>query len=67
MKTSDEFDCVKMKADIQRRLLEEYSNMDVEQSRRVQQDKIASDPVLGPFLSKVAVFSPASSPTCAKK
>ena len=60
MKKPKEFDCAKMKWDIQQHLLEEYSEMSPEQVHRCQQQRIASDPVLGPFLRKVAASSPAA-------
>jgi hypothetical protein len=58
MKCPKEFDCVQMKQDIQQKLLAEYSGMDSETARLSQRQQIASDPVLGPFLLKVADSSP---------
>jgi hypothetical protein len=60
MKNPKKFDCVQMKSDIQQRLLAEYSEMSPEQTRLSQQQRIASDPLLGPFLQKVSDSSPAT-------
>jgi hypothetical protein len=53
------FDCVQMKWDIQQRLLDELERLSPEQSRRMQQERIAADPLLGPFLQKVVASAPA--------
>ena len=58
MKQAKKFDCVQMKRDIQQRLLAEYSEMSPEQTRLAQQQRIASDTLLGPFLRKVSDSSP---------
>ncbi len=55
MKKPDDFDCVKMKWDIQQRLLKEYAGASSEQARLSQQERIAADPLLGSFLKNVAV------------
>ena len=60
MKNPKDFDCVQMKRDIQQRLLTEYSEMSPELARLSQQQQIASDPLLGPFLRTVADSSPAT-------
>ena len=60
MKNPKKFDCVQMKSDIQQRLLAEYSEMSPEQTRLSQQQRIASDLLLGPFLRKVSESSPAA-------
>ena len=58
MKNHKEIDCVQMKGDIQERLLCEFEGMSPEEMRRAQQQRIASDPLLGPFLQKVAASPP---------
>ena len=58
MKNRKEFDCVQMKWDIQKRLLDEFQAMTTEEMRRAQHERIAADPLLGPFLQKVAVPPP---------
>jgi len=60
MKKHKEFDCVQMKWDIQQRLLKKYSSASPKQIRSRQQDHIAADPLLGPFLRNVATSSPTS-------
>jgi hypothetical protein len=60
MKEKKGFDCVQMKWDIQQRLLHEFQGMGHEEIRRAQQQRIAADPLLGPFLQKIAVSSPTS-------
>lgn len=47
------FDCVKMKWDIQRRIMEEFAEVPAEEARRIQRQQIEADPILGPFLRKV--------------
>ena len=58
MKNHKEFDCVQMKWDIQQQLLNESRGMSQEEVRRTQQQRIAADPLLGPFLQKVAISAP---------
>jgi hypothetical protein len=60
MKSPKPFDCVQMKSDIQRRLLDEFQRLSADELRRAQQQRIAADPLLGPFLQRVAASSPAS-------
>jgi len=52
MKTKD-FDCVRMKHDIQQKLLAEFRGLSLEERRRLIERRIASDPVLGPFWRNV--------------
>lgn len=47
------FDCVQMKWDIQRRLIERFKNMPRDRIRDQKRKMIQEDPVLGPFLEKV--------------
>jgi hypothetical protein len=62
MKNPKGFNCVQMKWDIQQRLLKEFQGMDREEARRTQQERIAGDPLLRPFLERVVV-SPATAPS----
>jgi hypothetical protein len=63
MNKCKDFDCVQMKRDIQRRLAEELQNMDPQSIRQAECDRIVGDPVLGPFLRKVAVSHLVHSPS----
>lgn len=56
-----EFDCVRMKWDIQQRLLSEYQGANPQKVREAEREHIAADPVLGPFLQKVVTSRPAPS------
>ena len=47
------FDCVRMKWEIQRKQREELSALPEEERRRVLQERIEADPILGPFLRRV--------------
>ena len=50
-----EFDCVRMKAEIQRRLLEEEQELGKEEAILRRQERLLSDPILGPLtLAKLA-------------
>jgi hypothetical protein len=49
-----DFDCVRMKWEIQQRLLNEFHGMNRDEAERTQQQRISADPLLGPFLQKVA-------------
>ena len=55
------FDCVQMKWDIQRKLEEELPELTEEEKRRVQMERVAKNPILGPFLERVRQASNASS------
>lgn len=52
MKEKD-FDCVQMKWDIQQKLLEEENRLGIDEARRVRQDRLRADPILGPFLQRL--------------
>ena len=47
------FDCVQMKWDIQRKQREELAGMSEDDRRRIQEERIAADPILGPFIEQV--------------
>ena len=46
---SKPFDCVRMKREIQTRILEEMEGLSDEERRRLTEERILADPVLGPF------------------
>jgi len=50
MKKAKKFDCVEMKARIQEKLRKDYAGMSEEEARRIQMEKVLSNPVLGPFV-----------------
>jgi len=47
------FDCVAMKHEIQQRIAEETRAMTDEEKRRWTRQKIAGDPILGPYWAKL--------------
>lgn len=47
------FDCVKMKHDIQKQLLKDYEGLSLEERRKLTEERIAADPILGPFWRKI--------------
>ena len=47
------FDCVKMKWDIQKKLLAEYSGVPDDQAHQRQMEKVRKNSLLGPFLDKL--------------
>jgi hypothetical protein len=53
-----EFDCVQMKWDIQQRLLGELQGASSPKIRQIEQERIAADPLLGPFLQKITISHP---------
>ena len=50
MKQVKDFDCVQMKWDIQQKLLREIDDLGEEEARRRQRERVANNPILGPFL-----------------
>ena len=48
-----EFDCVQMKWDIQQNLLEEETRLGIAEARIRRAERLANDPVLGPFLKRL--------------
>ena len=55
MKPEKQFDCVRMKADIQERLLREVAELGEEEAQRRRAERLSRDPILGSFLrTKVA-------------
>jgi hypothetical protein len=53
MKPIKDFDCVQMKWDIQRKLLEEERQFRPEEARRRRNERVRNDPILGPFLQRL--------------
>ncbi len=52
MRKKKTFDCVQMKWEIQRKLAEEQPGMPEEEKRRMQMQRVANNPILGPFLRR---------------
>ena len=46
------FDCVQMKWDIQREIAQEFDGIPDNEANRMQSERIAKNPILGPFLIK---------------
>ena len=55
------FDCVRMKWDIQRKQREELARMSEADKRRIQMERVAADPILGPFIQRTRNGSTPSS------
>ncbi len=53
MSAKKDFDCVEMKREIQRRILESYAGRPAAETRRLQWEEIQRDPILGPYLARV--------------
>ena len=47
------FDCVQMKWDIQQKEAAEFAGVSEEEKRRILDQRIANNPILGPFLRRV--------------
>lgn len=52
-KSKKQFDCVQMKWDIQRKIAQEFKGMSEDKAHKIQAERIAKNPILGPFLQKV--------------
>lgn len=48
-----DFDCVQMKWDIQQKLLQEETELGIEEARRRRDERLRNDPILGPFLKRM--------------
>lgn len=55
MKKYKTFDCVQMKWDIQKKIANEFADIPDEEAHRIQSERIATNPILGPFLNKVRI------------
>ena len=53
MTKAKSFDCVEMKWAIQRRIAEEFAGVSDEEANRIQAERVARNPVLGPFVREV--------------
>ena len=49
MKKEKKFDCVRMKDEIQAKLLKEYDGLSDDEIHELRRKKIEADPVLGPI------------------
>jgi len=52
MKKDKKFDCVKMKWDIQQKIMKEFSGMPDEQAHKIQMERVSKSPILGDFYKK---------------
>ncbi len=52
------FDCVEMKNQIQREMLEKYEGLTPEEIREEQRREIENDPILGPLYREMQVYDP---------
>ena len=57
MKQDKKFDCVRMKAEIQERLLREIAELGEEEAARRRRDRLAHDPILRSFLARKTASS----------
>jgi hypothetical protein len=55
--TPKQFDCVQMKGDIQQQLAEEFAGMPEAEAQRIIDQRIATNPILGPVLKRIRVIS----------
>lgn len=53
MKKTKEFDCVRMKDEIQAKLLKEYEGLSADQIHEMRRKRIEADPILGPIYKKM--------------
>ena len=53
MKPIEDFDCVRMKWDIQQKLLEEERQLGKKEAHRRQDERVRNNPILGPFLQRL--------------
>ena len=51
MKRQKTFDCVEMKHEIQKKIVEEFGMMNDEEAHRIQMEQISGNPILGQFLN----------------
>ncbi len=67
MKKKKSFDCVQMKWDIQQKLMKEYEGLTLEERKKLMEQKILADPILGPWYRKVRQQSAAPSAVAESK
>lgn len=63
MSGAKRFDCVEMKWAIQRRLAEEMAGRTPDEVARLTWERVAADPILGPFLRAVGAEPPVAPPS----
>ncbi len=56
-KMNKKFDSVQMKMDIQKQIAEEFAEVSENEAQRIMDKRVATDPILGPFLKNVRVIS----------
>ena len=56
METSQKFNCVQMKWEIQQHLAQEFANMTDDEAHKIQMERVRQNPILGQFLKKVALL-----------
>ena len=66
MKHEKAFDCVRMKAEIQERLLHEIAEWGEEEAARRRHERLAGDPALRGFLDRLAAASSGATPSQTK-
>lgn len=54
MRKNKDFDCVEMKWKIQQDLLREEEELGREEAKKRRRQRVFEDPILGPFLAKLA-------------
>lgn len=57
MKKPKGFDCVRMKDEIQAKLLREYEGLSDDEIHELRRKKIEADPILGPIYKKMRTAS----------
>ena len=57
MKQDKKFDCIRMKTEIQERLLREIAEFGEEEAARRRCDRLVHDPILGVFLERKTASS----------
>jgi hypothetical protein len=55
VRKSKEFDCVRMKREIQEKLRKEFEGMTAEEAREARRRRIAEHSVIGPFAEQVRI------------
>lgn len=60
MKKNKNFDCVRMKWEIQQKILAETEGKSPEEVRSLRREQIEQDPLLGPFLKKLRKIDPSN-------
>ena len=48
----EKFDCVRMKHEIQQQIMKEHEGLSREEQRRLTEERISKDPILGPLWRK---------------